>query len=104
MMMMTRTPTKAALTTPINSVEFQICIHMNDMIKPRLQMTPNDAFEIFDTDRSGFIDELEFYEAMVALGVGISEDDSSKLFATIDEDKTGTISSEEFEQAWIQTC
>ena len=67
-------------------------------------MTPNDAFEVFDTDRSGAIDELEFYEAMMALGVEMSEDDSTKLFGEIDEDKTGTVSFEEFEQAWLKSC
>ena len=88
----------------IDFVEFQICIHMNDLIKPRVRMTPNDAFQIFDSDRSGVIDELEFYEAMMALGVNIGEDDSTKLFAEIDTDKTGTISFEEFEKAWARIC
>ena len=50
------------------------------------------AFEKFDVDQSGEIDEGELQAAMNSLGHNISESETAALFARVDVDGDGTIS------------
>jgi hypothetical protein len=56
-------------------------------------------FERIDTDRGGSIEHGEFYEALIAAGVeDITEEGVLTLFAMIDEDGSGEIDREEWEE------
>ena len=50
------------------------------------------AFEKFDVDQSGNIDEEELQAAMNSLGHNLSESETAALFARVDVDGDGTIS------------
>ncbi|GER49054.1 centrin2 [Striga asiatica] len=55
-----------------------------------------DAFEQFDTDRSGTIDANELNEAMRVLGFESSEEEITRIIAEVDKDGSGTIDFDEF--------
>ena len=44
------------------------------------------AFDLFDTDRSGTISLSELKQALQALGVHVTDHEARKLFAAIDTD------------------
>jgi len=54
------------------------------------------AFDLFDTDNSGTIDERELKDAMKALGFDATKAEVTKMIADIDKDGSGTIDFEEF--------
>lgn len=54
------------------------------------------AFDLFDTDASGAIDEKELRDAMKALGFESKKDEVKQLIATVDKDGSGMIEFEEF--------
>ncbi|KRX10169.1 hypothetical protein PPERSA_08572 [Pseudocohnilembus persalinus] len=58
----------------------------------------DQAFQLFDTDKSGFIDDKELRDAMKALGFEASKAEVAKLIQEIDKDGSGTIDLEEFKQ------
>lgn len=60
-----------------------------------------DMFRDIDRDGSGFIDPQELKEIATRLGNPLSDKQLKALFRTIDTDKNGKISAEEF-VAWIQ--
>merc|ERR1711990_1186297 len=55
-----------------------------------------EAFELFDTDKSGQIDATELKFAMTALGFTPSAEEVADLLADIDADGNGTIEFQEF--------
>ncbi|CAD8178376.1 unnamed protein product [Paramecium pentaurelia] len=54
------------------------------------------AFTLFDTDKSGSIDESELRNAMKALGFNASKEEVQKMVEQIDRDGSGTIEFQEF--------
>ncbi|CAK9234678.1 unnamed protein product [Sphagnum troendelagicum] len=55
-----------------------------------------EAFDLFDTDRSGSIDANELKVAMRALGFESKKEDIKKMLDKIDEDGSGVIEFDEF--------
>lgn len=55
-----------------------------------------EAFDLFDVDGSGSIDVEEMEEAMKALGVNVTKNEIKKMMDSVDEDKSGMVSYEEF--------
>jgi Ca2+-binding EF-hand superfamily protein len=54
------------------------------------------AFEIFDVDHSGAIDQEELTSLMHALGFNYSEEEMTKIFEEVDTDGSGVIEVNEF--------
>ena len=71
---------------------------------PHKYLTPLDAFEVFDDQGIGLLDEDEFHFALEYLGIKISDEKMEKLFNSFDTDKTGTIDYNEFREAFLQVC
>ncbi|GIQ88209.1 hypothetical protein KIPB_010410, partial [Kipferlia bialata] len=55
-----------------------------------------EAFDIFDSDKSGRIDYHELKVAMRALGFDVKKEEIQKLMAEYDRDNTGEIGFEDF--------
>jgi len=85
----------------IGMSEFEVALMMNDAIpKSGPDLTPLDAFYIFDLDQSGEINQREFTEVVRALGQDRSDDELLDLFVKADKDKSGVIDYKEFKQIW----
>ena len=63
-----------------------------------------DAFELFDEDESGFLDEDEFFYAFEYLGFKISDKLHEKLFKQIDYNDTQTVDYYEFREIFLEMC
>ena len=61
-----------------------------------LPSPPQEAFNLFDTDHSGTIDERELKVAMRALGIGVSSEEVTAIMREYDRDKSGGIEFDEF--------
>jgi hypothetical protein len=59
-------------------------------------MSFKQAFDLFDTDHSGAIDEDELYQAMKAIGLRTSKKECRKMIGDQDEDDNGEIDFPEF--------
>ncbi|XP_060783463.1 centrin-1 isoform X2 [Neoarius graeffei] len=55
-----------------------------------------EAFELFDTDGSGYIEVKELKVAMRALGFEPKKEEIKKMIADVDKDSTGKISFDDF--------
>ena len=55
-----------------------------------------EAFELFDTDKSGSIDKTEMFNLSRVLGNPLTMDEVNRMFAKYDLDGDGTISFSEF--------
>ncbi|KAL8166304.1 hypothetical protein V2J09_007803 [Rumex salicifolius] len=55
-----------------------------------------EAFELYDTDNSGYIDAKELHVAMSALGSEMTEEQINQLIADADEDGNGVLDFDEF--------
>lgn len=71
---------------------------------PYKYLTPLDAFEVFDDQGVGLLDEDEFHFALEYLGIKLSDEKMENLFNSFDTDKTGTIDYNEFREAFLQVC
>ena len=67
-------------------------------------MSPLDAFETFDEDETGFIDEDEFYFAMQYLGYTMDDGIHEVAFKSVDYNGTGSIDWPEFRELFVQHC
>jgi len=75
--------------------------------KPSSRLGPDDAFELFDKDRSASLDEDEFVFALEYLGYRFDledEDTIEKIFRKYDTDRSGSISRSEFREMWLDMC
>ena len=59
-------------------------------------MSLKQAFDLFDIDHSGAIDEEELYGAMKAMGLRTSRKECRKMISDQDEDDNGEIDFQEF--------
>ena len=72
--------------------------------KPSKYLTPMDAFEMFDEDKSGFLDEDEFYYAFEYLKLKLKDNLHEKLFHKFDFNQTGSIDYYEFRDIFFLVC
>jgi Ca2+-binding EF-hand superfamily protein len=71
---------------------------------PSTVLSPMDAFETFDNDGSGFLDEDEFYFAMEFLGLKMTDYKHENYFQTIDTNFKGKIDYYEFRNVFLDIC
>lgn len=65
---------------------------------------PPDVLEIwnkFDADRSGFLDVDEVREVLLEMGITMTDPELKTFFDTVDTDKSGTVSQEEFTKSFF---
>ena len=55
-----------------------------------------NAFLLFDKDRSGSIDIFELKDALKALGIFMKRDEMKQVMTKVDKDGSGAIDQEEF--------
>jgi len=72
--------------------------------KPSKYLTPMDAFEMFDEDRSGFLDEDEFYYAFEYLKYKLHDTHHENYFKKYDYNHTGSIDYSEFRETFFEVC
>jgi len=72
--------------------------------QPRREVSPLDAFETFDEDKSGFLDEDEWFFAMEYLGYRMNDKVSEDSFVALDYDEQGQIDWEEFKRMYVEIC
>merc|ERR1719229_1414999 len=61
-----------------------------------------EAFELFDTDRSGSIDYHELKVAMRALGFDMKKQELVKIIEQYDTEESGRITSQDFNEIMTQ--
>ncbi|GBG29854.1 Leucine-rich repeat-containing protein 1 [Hondaea fermentalgiana] len=84
--------------------ELPLALHINDQLRVRTRMTPRDAFELFDYDGSGSINEQEFFEVVNLLPVAsMTRERAGKVFARHDTDNSGEIEYDEFREIWLSS-
>ena len=66
--------------------------------------TPDDAFDLYDGDHSGRLDEDELFFALEHMGVAVSEMKQERLFKKYDSDGSGFIDKAEFRKLWLKVC
>lgn len=69
---------------------------------PSSLLSPKDAFELFDTDGTGQIDELEFADVLEYFGMDVSDAKQEAIFHKYDKDKSGYIDYKEFRAMWMR--
>ena len=91
--------------------EFRVALYIcnpttgnNAGFTPYKYLTPLDAFETFDEQHIGVLDEDEFFFALDYLGIKLTEEKMENLFASYDIDKSGSIDYTEFREAFLSTC
>ena len=72
--------------------------------QPRRDVSPLDAFETFDEDKSGFLDEDEWFYAMEYLGYRMHDKLSEDAFVALDYDAQGQIDWDEFKRMYVEIC
>jgi|EP00945_MAST-04E_sp_MAST-4E-sp1_P003629 Leucine-rich repeat (LRR) protein/Ca2+-binding EF-hand superfamily protein len=88
----------------IDCAEFEVAYHINDMLTPSHIISPVDAFETFDKEHRGEIDEIEFVELMHALQVEKDEQSLQHIFRKHDLDQSGSLDFIEFRDLWLHVC
>jgi hypothetical protein len=63
---------------------------------PALEDVIKEAFDKFDTEKSGLLDQQKFEKAMHALGLRLTADKYRELFEKFDEDRSGEVDIHEF--------
>mmetsp|Transcript_12218 Transcript_12218/g.18487 ORF Transcript_12218/g.18487 Transcript_12218/m.18487 type:complete len:1399 (+) Transcript_12218:55-4251(+) len=71
---------------------------------PNKILTPLDAFETFDENGVGHLDEDEFYYAMEYLNLKLKDSKHEKFFTGIDFNKTECIDYLEFREVFLKVC
>ena len=65
-------------------------------------LSPHDAFNKFDVDGSGTIDEDEFADILEYMNIEADDFKQEKLFNKFDIDGSGKIDYDEFKECWLQ--
>ncbi|KUF98154.1 UDP-glycosyltransferase 84A4 [Phytophthora nicotianae] len=103
----------------IDLTEFKMAMFAVDPVSgnplgfsPSTLLGPRDAFELFDEDGTGQIDELEFADSwtnggcdqdvLEYFGMDVSDEKQEKIFKKYDKDKSGHIDYQEFRSMWIK--
>ena len=82
--------------------ELPLAIHINDQLPIKTILGPKDAFELFDDDNSGELDELELFEALHTMNIPVKESEVEEFFKKHDTDHSGTMDPDEFKVMWFQ--
>ena len=92
----------------IDLTEFKVALFILDPdggntvgFKPNSLLGPRDAFDLYDQDRSGTLDEDEFALALEYMKMPGSDGALERLFAKYDADGSGSIEYGEFRTAWL---
>ncbi|GMF13550.1 unnamed protein product [Phytophthora lilii] len=92
----------------IDLTEFKMAMFAVDPVSgnplgfsPSTLLGPRDAFELFDEDGTGQIDELEFADVLEYFGMDVSDEKQEKIFKKYDRDKSGYIDYREFRSMWV---
>eukprot|EP01039_Chlorochromonas_danica_P008552 gene8552-9425_t len=95
----------------IDVEEFQVALFICDPtngnpvgFRPSKLLTPLDAFELFDEDQSGFLEEDEYRYGMDYLRIEASDQVLETLFLKYDFNNRGLIDYEEFRDIFIEVC
>lgn len=98
-------------TGEIDYDEFKVALFICDPTSgnpvgfvPGKMLTPLDAFEIFDENATGFIDEDEFFYALEFMKLNPTDHKHDKLFRKFDYNETGSIDLEEFREVFLIMC
>ncbi|KAG7390019.1 hypothetical protein PHYPSEUDO_008981 [Phytophthora pseudosyringae] len=93
----------------IDLTEFKMAMFAVDPVSgnplgfsPSTLLGPRDAFELFDEDGTGQIDELEFADVLEYFGMDVSDGKQEKIFRKYDKDKSGCIDYQEFRSMWVK--
>ncbi|OWZ15722.1 hypothetical protein PHMEG_00010582 [Phytophthora megakarya] len=93
----------------IDLAEFKMAMFAVDPVSgntfgfsPSTLLGPRDAFELFDEDGTGQIDELEFADVLEYFGMDVSDEKQENIFKKYDKDKSGYIDYQEFRSMWIK--
>ncbi|KAE9246531.1 hypothetical protein PF004_g4752 [Phytophthora fragariae] len=93
----------------IDLTEFKMAMFAVDPVSgnslgfsPSTLLGPRDAFELFDEDGTGQIDELEFADVLEYFGMDVSDEKQEKIFKKYDKDKSGYIDYQEFRSMWVR--
>jgi hypothetical protein len=65
-------------------------------------LSPKDAFDLFDTDGTGHIDEVEFADVLEYFGLNVTDEKLEYMFKKYDSDKSGFIDYQEFRSVWLR--
>ena len=91
--------------------EFKMALYSCDPIngnsigfQPNSYLAPKDAFDLYDTDQSGAIDEDEFGNAVEYLQLEMTDAKMEKVFNKYDVDNSGTLDYDEFFEIWLSHC
>ncbi|KAK7233594.1 guanyl-nucleotide exchange factor, partial [Aureococcus anophagefferens] len=68
---------------------------------PNALLMPQDAFEMFDEDGTGTINEDEFFFVLEYLKLDVSDQKQEQMFLKYDKDGSGEIDYAEFRQIWL---
>jgi len=92
----------------IDFEEFKVALYVCDPdsgnslgFSPHALVTPQDAFDYFDKDGSGKLDEDEFHYLLEYLGLDVNDETQEKMFKKYDKDKSGFIEYPEFKKVWL---
>ena len=72
--------------------------------KPNSILSPKDAFDMYDEDGSGNLDEDEFSLALEYMEMPVDDAKLEFLFHQADADGSGTVEYHEFKKIWIDLC
>ena len=91
--------------------EFKTALYAADPVSgnplgfaPSGLLTPEDAFLMFDEDKSGQIDEDEFADILEYMGMDVTDAKQEKMFKKFDKDKSGYIDFDEFREVWARVA
>ena len=92
----------------IDLAEFKVALFILDPdggntvgFRPNSLLGPRDAFDLYDQDRSGTLDEDEFALALEYMKMPVNDGMLERLFAKYDADGSGSIEYPEFRTAWL---
>jgi Leucine-rich repeat (LRR) protein/Ca2+-binding EF-hand superfamily protein len=88
----------------IDCGEFEVAYHINSMLETSHIIKPMDAFDTFDKEHRGEIDEIEFCELMHALEVDQENEELQAIFRKHDADQSGSLDFIEFKDLWLHEC
>ncbi|KHJ40061.1 EF hand [Trichuris suis] len=61
------------------------------------------AFQIFDRDRDGYINQDDVRNGVATMGIKVSDAEIASMFQAGDHDKDGRINFKEFVQVWVDS-
>ena len=89
--------------------EFTVALYICDPhsgnsigFSPHGLLSPQDAFEMFDTNGDGQLDEDEFFRVLEYLGLEVSDEIQEEMFKRYDKDNSGFIEYPEFKKVWVR--